>query len=221
MAETYHPRGELVHGFKVQEHPFYDIWAVMKERCNNPESTGYVNYGARGISYCERWKHFANFAEDMWPRTAEHLTLERRDNSNGYSPENCYWADRTTQCLNRREFKNNTTGATGVVRTGKRFNARFDHKGERFNLGRFATLEEAVEYRRKFIERFMSGDLTALEMTERRARSDSTAKIRGITVTQKGGFIVRLQAKGERRYIGHFADLESAKAALRKAQDDC
>ena len=81
MAETYHPRGELVHGFRVRDHPFYLIWAAMKDRCNNPNCDGYENYGARGISYCERWKHFANFAEDMWPRTADHLTLERRNNS--------------------------------------------------------------------------------------------------------------------------------------------
>lgn len=220
MGETYHPRGELVHGYAPREHPFYLIWAAMKDRCNNPECKGYENYGARGISYCARWAHFANFAEDMWPRTADHLTLERRDNSKGYSPENCHWADRTTQCLNRRNFKNNTTGARGVVKAGSRFNARFDHKGERFNLGRFDTLEEAVAYREDFIARFMSGDISAVEMTDRRARSDSTTKIKGITVTKQGSFIVRLQSNGVRRYIGHFTDIESAKKALARAPDD-
>lgn len=220
MGETYHPRGELVHGYAPRDHPFYNVWSAMKERCNNPGATSYENYGGRGIGYCPRWAHFINFAEDMWPRTADHLTLERRNNDENYSPDNCYWADRTAQCLNRREFKNNTSGETGVVLADGRFNARFDHKGERFNLGRFSTVEEAVEYRDEFIRRFMSGDLTALEMTERRARSDSITKIKGITVTKQGSFIVRVTVKGERRYIGHYTDLEDAKAALARVSHD-
>lgn len=220
MAETYHPRGELVHGYAPRQHPFYLAWAAMKDRCNNPNCKGYPDYGGRGITYCDRWKHFANFAEDMWPRTAEHLTLERRNNSEGYSPDNCYWADRTAQCINRRTFKNNTTGARGVVKTGERYNARFTHKGERFNLGRFDTVEEAVRAREEFVERFMSGDLTSVEMTDRRARVDSSIGIKGITVTKQGGFIVRVTVAGERKYIGHYSDLDQAKAALEAAQND-
>ena len=220
MGETYHPRGELIHGYAPRDHPFYDAWADMKARCNNENDPSYVNYGGRGIAYCERWAHFVNFAEDMWPRNAAHLTLERRDNDKGYSPENCYWADRTRQCLNRRQFKNNTTGASGIVRVGERFNARFDYKGERFNLGRFATLDEAAAFREDFISRFMAGDLSAVEMTQRRARSDSSVGIKGISVTAKGGFIVRVTVGGERKYIGHYTDLESAKLALKAADND-
>ena len=221
MAETYHPRGELIHGFAPREHPFYLVWAAMKNRCNNPKSRSYEDYGGRGISYCSEWKHFAQFAEDMWPRTADHLTLERKDNSKGYSPENCYWADRTTQCLNRRTFKNNTTGARGIVRTRGRFNARFDHKGSRYNLGRFDTLEEAMTFREDFIARFMAGDISSVEMTKRRARTDSQLGIKGITLTKKGGYIVRVTLNGERKYVGHYTDLNSAKAALEAVQSDC
>lgn len=219
MAETYHPRGLRVHGFKVREHPFYTAWSSMKDRCNNPSCEGYVNYGHRGITYCLEWKHFANFAADMWPRSADHLTLERRDNSKGYSPENCYWADRTAQCLNRRIFKNNSSGACGVVKVGARWNARFDHKGERFNLGRFDTADEAIAARKKFIERFMKGDLTSIEMTDRRVRVDSTVGIKGISRHADGvGYVVRVTVNGVRNYIGYFLDLNAAVAALEAAR---
>lgn len=220
MAETYHPRGELVHGYAPRQHPFYAIWVDMKRRCRSEADPSYQNYGARGITYCEDWKHFAIFAADMWPRTADHLTLERRENDKGYSPDNCYWADRTTQCLNRRTFKNNTTGARGVVKVGSRFQAKFDYKGERFNLGRFDSVEEASRARDEFIERFLSADLTSIGMTDRRARVDSILGIKGITVTKKGGFIVRVTVAGERKYIGHYVDLDQAKAALEVAQND-
>ena len=80
MGETYHPRGELIHGYAPRDHPFYLIWAAMKDRCNNSNCENYLNYGARGIGYCARVAHFSNFAEDMWPRTADPRTRERRDN---------------------------------------------------------------------------------------------------------------------------------------------
>lgn len=221
MTETYHPRGMRVHGYRVREHPFYTIWADMKTRCRNEADETFLNYGARGINYCSRWKHFKNFAEDMWPRTADHLTLERRDNDRGYSPDNCYWADRSTQCINRRTFKNNTTGARGVVKVGSRFYARFDYKGERYNLGRFDTLTEAVDAREQFIERFMKGDASSLEMTDRRVRVDSSVGIRGVSRHADGrGFIVRVTVKGNRKYLGYFQDLPTAASALEAARHD-
>jgi len=44
-------------------------WAGMKQRCLNPRSAQYHNYGGRGISICERWADsFANFLADMGER---------------------------------------------------------------------------------------------------------------------------------------------------------
>ena len=103
MVKTYHERGKLVDGVRVGNHPAYHPWAAMKSRCRNEKTKEYINYGGRGIDYCDEWEHFENFARDMGMRP-DGTTLERIDNEVGYCKENCIYV-RVTEGLSFTLYK--------------------------------------------------------------------------------------------------------------------
>lgn len=82
--------------------PSYRAWIGMRARCLNKNNPRYSDYGGRGITICKRWNSFENFYKDMGDRP-NGKTLDRRDNSMGYSPDNCRWATKLEQNNNKRD----------------------------------------------------------------------------------------------------------------------
>jgi len=73
-------------------HPLYDRWKLLMRRCYETTFSGYKKYGAKGITVCPEWKTFEGFL--TWkeiPYLLKNLILQidRRNNSKGYSPDNC------------------------------------------------------------------------------------------------------------------------------------
>lgn len=94
----------------------YHIWAKMKARCVSPSDRAYDRYGGRGITICDEWLSFEPF--EKWALEngcSSELTLDRKNNNLGYSPENCRWATPKQQANNTR--KNRVIECNGVSHT--------------------------------------------------------------------------------------------------------
>ncbi len=83
----------------------YASFNGMVNRCNNPKTINYNNYGGRGITICKRWlgkDGYINFSRDMGERP-EGYTLDRINSDGNYEPLNCQWSTFSTQIRNRHK----------------------------------------------------------------------------------------------------------------------
>lgn len=144
-------KGNPIHGYCG--HKLYAVWKAMLQRCTNHKDKGYKNYGGRGITVCEEWFDFNCFNSWAGLTYIEGNSLDRIDNDKGYNPENCRWADATTQCINQRIRKDNTSGYVGVNWNMKAevWIVRLQVGKQRINIGRFKILDEAVDARDAYI----------------------------------------------------------------------
>lgn len=85
--------------------PLYRVWASMKDRCLNPDSEGFKDYGARGITIDSDWLEFERFKQDTGDRPSDIHSLERKNNDLGYCKSNVEWALPKVQARNRRGLR--------------------------------------------------------------------------------------------------------------------
>lgn len=84
-----------------QQSSTYKSWQAMLQRCTNPNRDNWPYYGGAGIAVCPEWRTFGPFLADMGPRPVG-TTLDRKDGTKGYFPQNCRWAPKDVQIANRR-----------------------------------------------------------------------------------------------------------------------
>lgn len=106
LSDETRPLGPVTHGHSAngRRTSEYVAWQAMHQRCSDVKNP---NYGGRGIQVCKRWsgeRGFERFLSDMGPKPSPKraYSLERINNSKGYSPSNTRWATKLDQNNNRR-----------------------------------------------------------------------------------------------------------------------
>lgn len=91
-----------------KEPSLYRIWANIIQRCTNPKSKSYNNYGGRGIQVFKPWLDFKRFESDIIsmigsrPGTSKEYQLDRINNNDNYCPGNIRWSTISQNNLNKR-----------------------------------------------------------------------------------------------------------------------
>ncbi len=136
------PCAATTHGFSY--HPLVTAYYAMKARCEKKHHASYKDYGGRGITVCKEWKDskimFVNWC--LSNGYAEGLTIDRRDNNKGYSPENCRFVSRKEQTLNtRRNIKITIDEASEIAEFHSNSNATWKEISKHINIA-LSTLKQ-------------------------------------------------------------------------------
>lgn len=134
--------GEAKRGERTR---LYETWRGMRQRCNNPKASFYSIYGGAGVTVCEDWDIFINFRD--WALNSgytDNLYIERKEPTDGYNPNNCYWTNMSVQQSNKRKRLGTKSSFIGVTTNKKRWSAYVHYKGVHNHLGTFDTPEEAA-----------------------------------------------------------------------------
>lgn len=83
----------------------YRSLAHIIQRCTNPNDKNFKDYGGRGITVCDKWSTmsgFMDFLSHVGLKPSCHHSIDRVDNSKGYTHGNVRWATQAQQVRNTR-----------------------------------------------------------------------------------------------------------------------
>lgn len=143
-------------------HPLYNRWLSMRDRCNNPNNERYLRYGARGITYAPEFNDFSIYAHYCVSlpntptdirRTA--LEIDRINNNKNYCKGNLRWTSSNTQAANKSLVKDSsfTSNNVGVCycKTNKRWIAKVQFNSEVIHQSSHLTENDAIYARQEYI----------------------------------------------------------------------
>ena len=101
-----------IHGLSNKR--LYRIFYKMRDRCYNPHHNKYKNYGGKGITICKEWLDNPTtfFIWALGNGYKDDLSIDRKDNQQGYTPDNCRW-------VTMREQKRNTSRCNFITINGE------------------------------------------------------------------------------------------------------
>ncbi|SHI23748.1 hypothetical protein SAMN02745823_03836 [Sporobacter termitidis DSM 10068] len=79
----------------------FTIWVNMRQRCSNPNYSGFQYWGGKGVTVCAEWQDFTVF--EAWSLAhgySDKLTIDRIDGGGNYEPSNCRWSTPKEQAHN-------------------------------------------------------------------------------------------------------------------------
>lgn len=148
--------GCLVVKYSKERNRVWNIWNLIRNRCNNKKLKMYKHYGEKGIKICDRWLDFNNFYQDMGnPPSLKH-SIDRIDYKGNYEPSNCRWATLKEQMnnmsTNRKityngETKNLQEWANLINVNHKTLSDRIDKHG--WSIEKAFTTKARMGYNRK------------------------------------------------------------------------
>jgi hypothetical protein len=135
----------------------YATWNSMINRCYNPNYGSYINYGAKGVTVCDRWRYFDNFLNDikllpgydLWLQYPGEYALDKDrfqmyvpENMKVYSPETCCFVSIVNNAKYAGAYVNNHKNVTskfiGVYKKPSgNFEANICVNGNAYKLGTY------------------------------------------------------------------------------------
>ncbi|MGL5717654.1 MAG: hypothetical protein ACRCX2_31860 [Paraclostridium sp.] len=86
----------------------YNIWKNMRQRCSNPNASGYKNYGAKDIRVDEVWNEYTSFEDWAFKNGYnDNLEIDRIDSTKDYTPNNCQWVTKSINSSKRNKDSKN------------------------------------------------------------------------------------------------------------------